>query len=129
MYAVFLSFQLIDKLLMFSFKVSSSTSSNVRESLLKTELSQAELQGDGDIYDYLRKWQQTNQPLISAMDPIQLPGDVNTGATRKGDMLKDGLANQEDNIDLFDTDEYRHSVDEDSGSRFLQPGDMVVLKS
>ncbi|PGH34028.1 hypothetical protein GX50_03175 [[Emmonsia] crescens] len=109
--------------------VSSSTSSNVRESLLKTELSQAELQGDGDIYDYLRKWQQTNQPLISAMDPIQLPGDVNTGATRKGDMLKDGLANQEDNIDLFDTDEYRHSVDEDSGSRFLQPGDMVVLKS
>ncbi|OAX85264.1 hypothetical protein ACJ72_00352 [Emergomyces africanus] len=109
--------------------VSSSTSSDVRESLLKTELSQAELQGDGDIYDYLRKWQQKNQSLISLMDPIQIPGDANSGATLKGDMLKDGLVNQEDNIDLFDTDEYRHSLDEDAGSRFLQPGDLVVLKS
>ncbi|EQL30057.1 hypothetical protein RJZ56_004617 [Blastomyces dermatitidis] len=109
--------------------VSSPASSTDRESLLKTELSQAELQGNGDIYDYLRKWQQMNQPLINEMDPIQLPGDSNTGTALKGDMLKDGLANQEDNIDLFDTDEYRHSIDEDAGSRFLQPGDMVVLKS
>ncbi|OJD17626.1 hypothetical protein AJ78_02276 [Emergomyces pasteurianus Ep9510] len=109
--------------------VSSSTLSNVRESLLKTELSQAELQGDGDIYDYLRKWQQKNQLLISAMDPIQIFRDTDSGATLKGDMLKDGLANQEDNIDLFDTDEHRHSLDEDAGSRFLQPGDLVVLNS
>ncbi|PGH06279.1 hypothetical protein GX51_02476 [Blastomyces parvus] len=109
--------------------VSSAAPSNDRESLLQTELSQAELQGNGDIYDYLRKWQQMNQSLINEMDPIQSPGATNPRTTLKGDMLKDGLGNQDDNIELFETDEYRHSIDEDAGSRFLQPGDMVVLKS
>ncbi|QSS61952.1 mitochondrial exoribonuclease Cyt-4 [Histoplasma capsulatum] len=109
--------------------VSSYSSNALRESLLKTEISQAELQGDGDIYDYLRKWQQRNQHLINEMDPIQVPGDGNNRTTLKGDMLKDGVGSQADNIDLFDMDEYRHSLDEDAGSRFLQPGDLVVLKS
>lgn len=63
------------------------------------------------------------------MDPIQVPGDGNNRTTLKGDMLKDGVGSQADNIDLFDMDEYRHSLDEDAGSRFLQPGDLVVLKS
>ncbi|ODH52363.1 hypothetical protein GX48_01426 [Paracoccidioides brasiliensis] len=112
---------------MFS-KLSAYTSRPNWDTLLKTELSQAELQGNGDIYDYLRKWQQKNRPLINAMDPIRVPDDVKTGESRKGDMLKDGLQYQEENVDFFDADEYRHPIQEDAGSRFLQPGDLVVLK-
>ncbi|PGH11189.1 hypothetical protein AJ79_05031 [Helicocarpus griseus UAMH5409] len=105
--------------------------SDVRETLLKTEIWQAELQGNGDIYDYLRKWQRRNQSLIREMDPVMFPDHVDTTAktSLKGDMLRDGLMHQESVSEIFDTDEYRHlTAEEDAGSLFLQPGDLVVLK-
>ncbi|KAK2781684.1 hypothetical protein FQN53_000475 [Emmonsiellopsis sp. PD_33] len=100
----------------------------LRNDQLKIEISQAELQGDGDIYDYLRIWQEKNdaQNRLGSMQPS---GAVLNGGAMKGDMFEDDITTDEQFTDMFDMDEYNYSVDEDRSSTTFLPGDLVLIKS
>lgn len=94
------------------------------------EAFEVELNRKQDIYSYLLRWQEN--PTAPNIDPIK-PPELRTpeGAERWiGNMLNDNVMHQKDEDDMTEMDDPRHLKPGDyEGTPFLQPGDLVMLKS